>query len=253
MRADMSKVIVERPRFRRPKPAGSHYPRGHLKGLFERDLELAPQKLGIGFPHHEKWLNENLAPLRRWLCSQVGRPWWAVRSELRAVVDARSATQLHILQHVDDYVAEHVTMIGGAPHRLRWSGLQPIVGRGGVPLWVCPRSGILRAPPRKRRKAPRFGPAIRLSPRLELRTVDGVWRAVELRPLPAEPAARARLHDVLLGGPLLPRLFDAYKPHFDALFGRKDAYAVALRDPGLRERAHIQAGLGRVGQGRARR
>ncbi len=253
MRPDMSKVIVERPRFRRPKRAGSHYPRGHLKWLFERDPDAAPQKLGIGRPHRKKWLNENLAPLRRWLRAQAGRPWDCVHRELSAVVDARSATQLHILQHVADYVLEHVVMIGGIPHRRRWRDLQPIVGRAGLPLWVCPRTGILRDPPAARPITARFGPAIRVHARLELRTVDGVWRAVELRPLPAAPSERAALHDALLGQALGDELFDPYRPRFERVFGRSDAYAVSLRDPGLRERERIDAALARPKRGRGRR
>jgi hypothetical protein len=42
MRADMFKVIVERPRLRFPLRCGSAYPRGRLANLFERDLESAP-------------------------------------------------------------------------------------------------------------------------------------------------------------------------------------------------------------------
>ncbi|HTJ81644.1 MAG TPA: hypothetical protein VL400_07955 [Polyangiaceae bacterium] len=235
----MSKVIVERPRFRRPKPGGSHYPRGHLKAVFERDLDAAPQKLGMSFPHKEKSLNENLAPLRRWLRAQVGRPWWSVKSELRSVIDARSATQLHILQHVADFVVEDVVMIDGAPHRIRWAGLERLRGRNGLPLWVAPRTGILREPPRGDRVKARFGKAIRFGPRTELRLVDGAWRAIELSPMPKDAAARSAAFDVLLGDQLAPRYFDPYVPKYRSLFGRDDAYAILVREPGRRERAKI--------------
>jgi len=241
MRPDMSKVIVERPRFRRPKPAGSHYPRGHLKGIFERELEDAPTKLGISFPHKQKWLNENLAPLRRWLQAQVGRPWWSVKSELRSVIDARSATQLHILEHVKDYVVENPFMIDGVPHRMRWTSLLPIVGYAGLPLWVAPKSGLLRAPPVKEPARIRFGKPIRFGPRLELRKVDGVWRTVELAPIPTDKQEREETFDVLLGAKLDPILFDPYKPKYRGLFGRDNAYAVLVREPGRRELAAIAA------------
>lgn len=42
-----------------------------------------------------------------------------MQSELRSVIDARSAVRLHTLEHVDDYVLEHVFMTDGIPHRLR--------------------------------------------------------------------------------------------------------------------------------------
>jgi len=38
---------------------------------------------------HEKWLNENLAPLRRYLMRQVGRPWDKVYGEIRKTIDTR--------------------------------------------------------------------------------------------------------------------------------------------------------------------
>ena len=240
MRPDLFHLIVERPRFTKPQRAGSHYPRGHLRGLFERDLEGAPAKLGIGFPHAEKHLNENLAPLRRWLIRQVGRPWAKVRSEIRAVVDPRSAVKLHVLQHLADFVVEHVEIVDGAPHGRVWGRSAPIVARWrGTPLWVCPRTGLLRAPPVFKPPPPRFGAALRLSTRAELREVEGALRFVELRPIPATNAARLRCFDVLLARTLHPDLFEDHTRRFDRTFGRGDAYAIAMRDPGKRELAHF--------------
>ena len=51
-----------------------------------------------------KELGENLAPLYRFLDKQVNRHWDDVYSEIRKNVRAESATQLHILQHVDGRV-----------------------------------------------------------------------------------------------------------------------------------------------------
>lgn len=75
MRSDMAKVIVERPR--RGWDGGHKKPRG--------DLDSLPTKVGmkreiIG----EKYLNENLSPLRRFLASQVGRPWNKVYADISA-------------------------------------------------------------------------------------------------------------------------------------------------------------------------
>jgi hypothetical protein len=44
---------------------------------------------------------ENLAPLRRFLASRVGRRWDDVYSEVRAAIRADSAAQLHVLQHLN--------------------------------------------------------------------------------------------------------------------------------------------------------
>ena len=53
----------------------------------------------------QKSLNENLAPLRRYLERNVGRPWSKVYAEICATLDSRKATGLHILQHLRDFVA----------------------------------------------------------------------------------------------------------------------------------------------------
>lgn len=68
MREDMYKVIVERPRH------GSRM--STRDGRIFRESENAPFKLGMkkGYANR-KWLNENLSPLKRWLQSQVNRPW----------------------------------------------------------------------------------------------------------------------------------------------------------------------------------
>jgi hypothetical protein len=156
MRPDMFHLLVERPRLRIPRRNGSHYPRGRLHNRFERDLEEAPSKLGMKFPHATKWLNENLAPLCRWLRSQTGRPWPKVYGEIRSVVDARSAVKKHILEHLEQFVAEHVEMVNGYPHHLRWGKRVALFQRGmQVQLWVHPRTGILHEAPRQRRKPPR--------------------------------------------------------------------------------------------------
>ena len=130
MRTDMAKVIVERPRLSRPpRGKGSPYPRGRLKTIFERDLEGAPSKLGMGFPHAEKWLNENLAPLRRFVMGKVGRRWDLVRAEISAHVRRTSAVQAHVFEHLGDMVIENVEMVDGRPHMRRWGKLEPIAGR----------------------------------------------------------------------------------------------------------------------------
>jgi hypothetical protein len=155
MRSDMAKVIVERPRVRWPKRDGSWYPRGSLENVFRNDFELAPKREGMGRGYGEKWLNENLQPLVRFLRSNVGRPWDKVRSEIAAHVRCTSAVQKHVLDHLADFVEEHPLFVGRVPHHRR--RLEPLVSRGmRLRFWVCPRTGLLRlAPvvPRKRARA----------------------------------------------------------------------------------------------------
>lgn len=155
MRNDMFKVIVERPRVDCAR--GTEHRREERSA---RALERAPSKAGMrGGIGRRKYLNENLAPLVRFLERRVGRPWSRVRSEMSAVLSLSSAVQKHVLDHVRQFVEENPVMIGGRPH-------EPIA-RGGakgahLPLglhsrwrgrfYVCPRTGVLREAPREPRK-----------------------------------------------------------------------------------------------------
>lgn len=142
MRRDMDKVLCERPR------CGARFKR---RSRYRGPLEDAP--------HYEsssrrrggnKHLNEHLGPLRRWLLSNVGRPWDKIYSELRANISPRNAVQMHIWQHAEQYVARHVVMQGRTPmHRPGqwWSvGGNPVDARR-CPVYVCPKTGLLRRTP----------------------------------------------------------------------------------------------------------
>jgi len=240
----MAKVIVERPRLKRaPRGKGSPYPRGKLKGIFERDLDNTPSKLGMKFPHAEKWLNENLAPLRRFVLGQLGRPWDKVRAEIAAHVRRTSAVQAHIFEHLDDYVVEHVEMIDGKPHtRRRGRRLEPLSSYRGTPLWVCPRTGRLRSPPAATKPKARFGRTVRLDPRHELREVDGRWVHVTLAPISAGVSVDG-LYDLLLDERLEHGRYFDHRQRYKKLFGRCDAIAVGIREPGLRELAILRKRL----------
>ena len=112
MRADMAKVIVERPRHGR----GLCFPRARLRDW--GPIEESPRRQGMKRPWleagREKCLNENLAPLRRYLLSNVGRPWDKVFGEMSQHMRLDSAVQLHIWQHVQHDVCFDAIRFGGA-------------------------------------------------------------------------------------------------------------------------------------------
>lgn len=131
MRPDMAKVIVERPR--------------RLEGIAragrQRPLDELPSHEGMRAPHVRnfagKVLNENLAPLRRYLDRQVGRPWNKVYAEISAHLRPTSAVQQHVRDHLRDFVAI-------APRRIHF----PMRQRAGEDIWpqpyyVDPRTGLL--------------------------------------------------------------------------------------------------------------
>lgn len=101
MRKDMFKVIVVRPRLTIDAVRkGRSHPHDHL-----------PTRIGLRRAAREaggyKTLNENLAPLRRYLGKQVGRPWNKVYSEICAHLKPASTVQQHVRDHIKDFVQLH--------------------------------------------------------------------------------------------------------------------------------------------------
>jgi hypothetical protein len=153
MHSDMAKVIVERSR--------RGWNGGHKKSKHE--LDVLPTKEGmrrgiIG----EKYLNENLSPLCRFLVSQIGRPWSKV--------------------YKDGELEQ--------PHGWRWRW-------GRQALYVDPRDDILkrttserewrrRALQRRQESARKKAHAdkIVVDAMKELVRINGVWYAVDYAPLP---------------------------------------------------------------------
>ena len=160
MRPDMYEVIIERPRG--GAGWGRPWPRLVPWQLLDRDddgdKDGGPCKLRMGPRRRTKWLNENLAPLRRFLVSRLDRDWDTVHAEICAHIAPRSTVQQHVLQHLYQYVERHVVMIDGWPHHpITWGTsheLQPLSGYGCHTFYVCPETGKLRrvCKTRQRRK-----------------------------------------------------------------------------------------------------
>jgi hypothetical protein len=97
----MAKLLVERPRYGR----GLKFPRG-AEGCWRRvptDERARRESLKMTWARQSgqlKSLNENLAPLLRFLRSRIGRRWDDVYSEICERINRDSAVQLHIWQHL---------------------------------------------------------------------------------------------------------------------------------------------------------
>ncbi len=188
MRNDMAQVIVERPRIKAYNDR---------KGR-RQNLEDLPAHEGMRHPHawrgDRKELNENLAPLRRYLEKQVGRPWSKVYSEIAAHLRVDSTVQQHVRDHLRDFVA-----ITPRRNIHDWRSSY----RSGLwwqRFYVDPATGLLcrtdRLPEekaRRRRQQNRQPPPVErivLADDRELRLIKGLWYEVRLAPLP-EPVYQA--------------------------------------------------------------
>ena len=241
MRSDMFEVIIERPRWNGGR--GSHGKGRRAEPRRQHDAPLwEPVSLGRG----TKSLNENLAPLRRFLERRVGRPWDAVRGEICALITPRSAVQKHVLDHVKQMVEENAVLIDGRPHHpggsLGHCQRSPILCRGWGGFYVCPRTGVLRVAT-ERRPRPKREPdpdVKRVDDLHEARRIGGVWYLVTFAPVPATREARYGRRNVLLG-----MWVDAPGMHTPSgllwkTYGRGDRYAAAKRQLSTREiRAHV--------------
>lgn len=247
MRDDMDKVIVERPR-----RGGGQRPGGGA-----RDAEDEPLRQGMRRAHAQrKWLNENLAPLKRWLRQQAHRPWDKVHSELCAGIDRRNAVQDHIHTHIGDFVERETRLVDGVVCVQSWRRGWIPVRETRVPLFVHPATGIL-LPNRglqgaaRRRKQARaaedarspFAQCVVIDATTQWHRVGDGWFEVRLAPLPAD--AGARCFDVLRrcavsisnghqAGP-------GGTPSNFAMYGRSTVYAASKRQLGRRELGQCQA------------
>ena len=188
MREDMYKVVVERPR--RWKGDGAFAAR--LRNDFEGPTRLRT-RAGYGY----RSLNENLAPLRRYLRAQVGRPWDKVFGEICANIDRRNTVQQHIHQHIRDFIAIDVGFLDvqlvALANRRRFLPRDSGIDQE---LYVDPHTGLIRLnkdyeswrqSAAKRREREQAGIAARrrtLNERTLLLLLDDVWFRVEVDVLP---------------------------------------------------------------------
>jgi len=195
----MHKVIVERPRILRSKwknlktarrlseseraeavHAADDYDSGHARASSAR---------------HHKWLNENLAPLKRYLMAQVGRPWDKVYSEICRTIDTRSAIGLHVLQHVDGFIALDTFIENGKVFDRGWR--YPSEVRG---LYVHPVTGIIRMAKRRAAQPKRRElTVVAVSEMMEFEKIGDLWFQMEYRPIqPHEAAGNPGVRRVLV-------------------------------------------------------
>jgi hypothetical protein len=186
MRRDMFKVIVERPRYAL---------RAARKGRPLRDPDDCPAQEGMRRPYVRQWrskeLNENLAPLRRFLLKQVGRPWNKVYGEICEHLRVDSTVQDHVRLHIGDFVSTRVARGEDGTLEDR-SGRR--FGEVFTLLYVDPRTGILRlnkAHPRVAGRTRRALPSrtrhphVVVGPERELIQVGGIWYWVIFDTVPA--------------------------------------------------------------------
>jgi hypothetical protein len=182
MRPDMDKVIVERPR----SGGGARRPKGIRKRERLAMNDLLPSREGYRrrWTSWTKHLNEHLGPLRRYLQSQVGRPWNKVYSEISRHLRLDSAVQSHVLDHLWDYVEVNTRLVNGVVCSTtgRPIGESRSWWRQPPLYYVCPKSGLLKGVRRSsRNQRPVVKPVfLEIDARRQWHQVNGIWFEIEL-------------------------------------------------------------------------
>lgn len=207
MKEDMFKIIVERPRV-----GGSPIKGKKRRQGWNRDIEDAPLResmkktAALGDP---KELNENLAPLYRFLQSSVGRPWDDVFSEICKNIDLSHTVKRHVRQHLDSMVSTKTFVKDGKVWESK--GYETVVSEhwyGGPRYYVHPETRLLctskKVKPswmeeKKERTDLHWLPTKRGHPRKALALWKGVWYECEVKPLPGKDDGIHCSHDRLTG------------------------------------------------------
>ena len=154
MRDDMAKVVTERPRRGHGnasrKTAGPRIRRFDPEHDYDEPTRL-PIARGRQYGCDAKEFSDLINPLKRYLRSCLGRPWFKVHSELSRTLDRRSVTGSHIWDHVmweietDCYIGDD--RLAYSNDRTYRFSEYPING-----LYVHPRTGLIREQRRPWRK-----------------------------------------------------------------------------------------------------
>ncbi|HEY9436050.1 MAG TPA: hypothetical protein VI260_31710 [Blastocatellia bacterium] len=193
MREDMSKVVIERPRWGHGLP--SRKTRLRIRRYDpDKEYDDLPSRVSGSRSKYIrsreiKDFSDLIGPLRRFLRKNVGRPWNLVYSEMKEILDDRTVTGRHVFEHVEWEVETHA-LIGddGELYKLEYGRrYQPI-----YEFYVDPRTGLLcwsdnessERRLRKLRKLERDAPEVNrvlLSINTCYAKLNGIWYFIEFK------------------------------------------------------------------------
>ena len=186
----MHKVIVEEPRH-----GGGRTKMNRRANLPD---ELLPKCEGMRRPYRcPKRFGEHLGPLKRWLRSNVGRPWNAVYGEASEVIKPDNPVRAHIRTHLLQCVQRNTFMRDGRVwcHRGGWGSQAECAIEDSQSRWclfyVHPETGVLSEIPERPR---RRGTVSNRDPNNEwvsettlLRRIHGCWFECQMVPFADRP------------------------------------------------------------------
>jgi hypothetical protein len=182
----LSEIVIERPRhgmrLSLKKLTGT---KKHLNKITQEATEDGLLNPYLIKPRNKsKYLSDHLGPLRRFLRSRQGTPWNQVYSELCQRLDHSTMTGQHVLDHVKNYVEEHVELINGIPYskthtwrsRLDW---------GRDRFYVHPETGKLCAATKTHHQSPTPPPDyVTIDDYHQYRKINDIWYHITFENFP---------------------------------------------------------------------
>jgi len=188
MRADMDRVVIERPRANRSGAVlRKRVERSRMKRMGEDAPTKATMSPGRRFGYDCKNLADLINPLYRWLDKQVGRPWDKVWSEVCQTLKGGTTSLDHIKGHVESGVTQNhdVRMVDGFPHYSGRRGLNPMTAGDRY----VDDKGFLRMVPRIKENTSRgrYKSEVKAPPYVEkdgkfYKEIEGIWFELTMVP-----------------------------------------------------------------------
>ena len=232
----MHKVVVERPRWN-PGP-GKWGRRANLP------YDLQPKFEGMKRPHvNRKRLTDLLGPLKRWLQSQIGRPWDDIYSEACAVIKPDSIIRAHIKTHLLEFVERHTFMQDEQVCVLDTSyrgGVMPLAERhwGHARFFVHPKTGLLHVIPRISKRAwqsrnPKPVVTVHwVKKNVAIQLIRGIWFGCYYEAVPV--GRRFKMYDHALERIVTPQDVPRYEQSHFLCVGKRQLSKRELHRLGLR-------------------
>jgi len=212
MRKDFTSVVSERARYGRYRVVPKQACKSDCNGA-DDEFEHGPSHQSMRAPwrHNPKERRDHLAPVARYLRSQVGRPWDDVYSDI-----CRVFRKNHVVDHrLNDWLSwqvdQTIRLVNGE-----------FVNESGHcvsanSLYVHPQSGVLTLePPRARRRyenKPRFESVV-IDQEHRLVKLDNLWFVVELATIPGADVSERPFDVVLKQSPFADDLKYAWGNQF---------------------------------------
>ncbi len=184
----LGQIVIERPRSGRR--ISQKKVTGYKKALDKITQDAIEDGLFGSYLIKNRWrtkyFSDNLSPLRRWLRSQIGKPWDSVYSELCQKIETKTLVGQHLLSHLWQLVEREVIFVDGLPYSLRHRYRINPLGYWHQGLYVHPETGILCVAKKLPKVLPKKCDDLVFCNGYEYRKIDDIWYLVTYLDAPEE-------------------------------------------------------------------